>query len=81
MDHMKKCPKIPLQCPDCKGKKFTSVESLQHHLRHDCPNVEITCNMCDKDFFRYNLKNNFESVKHKCVSDKQTKELRQMIKG
>jgi hypothetical protein len=69
---MKKCPKIPLQCPDCKGKKFSDVEGLKNHLRKDCVNVEIECDTCNEKFSRAKF-----NLKHKCITD--TLEFRKII--
>ena len=69
--HLKKCPKIPLQCPDCKGMKFSSLEAMMKHLRHECPNVEIKCSECKEVFMRSKF------GAHKCV--KETKHLRNLI--
>ena len=46
LDHMKSCPKIPLNCPNC-NQKFECSNEMTSHLRTDCKKVSIKCNMCD----------------------------------
>lgn len=63
--HMKSCPKIPLNCPNC-NKKFECSGSMTAHLRSECQKVSITCNGCDKEFLRP-----YFFSKHECTANVQ----------
>ena len=65
------CPKFG--CDICLREEFQHMTrgQLEHHIKHDCPDVPVMCQVCNREYIRSEFHN------HQCIKDFYIEKLKQ----